>query len=417
MPDSAPVIDKSAPGYRRAMLLIVMFGLISLFSDLAYQAGRSLNGPFLSQLGADAAMVGLVAGFAEFLGYALRLATGALVDRSKAYWAFTLAGYGLVAAVPLMMLAGTWQVAALFIVIERMSKAIRAPAKDTLLSMAARRVGTGRGFAIHKLLDQTGAILGPLAMSLFLSGALGNSFKGVLSYQQAYALLWVPLVLVLAMGIFGQTRVPRPELLEAELQGEGAAGAAATPPAENLSRDFWIYSVFTLMVSMGFINFALLSFHAKSARLLDDASIPFWYAAAMAANGIAAYIVGHSYDKRGLRVLYAVPILSIPLPFLGFLGGSAAAMIAAIVLFGFSLGIQETVIKAGIADLTPLKKRGTGYGIFNTMNGIGQLASGALMGLLYELSPLALCLFSLAAEIAGLVVLIRLLRVRVARAN
>ena len=85
-------------------------------------------------------------------------------------------------------------------------------------------------------------------------------------------------------------------------------------------------------------------------------------------------------------------------------------MIAAIVLFGFSLGIQETVIKAGIADITPLKKRGTGYGIFNTMNGLGLLASGAAMGLLYNVSPWAVCWFSLAAEVAGGAVLVWLLR-------
>jgi len=259
------------------MLLVIMFGVISLFSDLVYQAGRSLNGPFLAELGADAVLVGLIAGAAEFLGYALRLATGALVDRSKAYWGFTLAGYGLVAAVPLMALAGTWQVAALFIVIERVSKAVRAPAKDTLLSMAARRVGTGRGFAIHKLLDQTGAILGPLLMALVLSGTLGNTFQGVVSYQQAYLLLWIPLVFVLAAGFFGMTRVPDPEALEAELHAD-AAPSQATPAPEKLSRTFWVYSLFTLLVGVGFINFALLSFHAKTAGLLGDAAIPFWYA-------------------------------------------------------------------------------------------------------------------------------------------
>lgn len=409
MAEPKMTFDKAAPGYRRAMLLIVMFGLISLFSDLTYQAGRSLNGPFLAELGADAALVGLIAGLAEFLGYAIRLITGALVDRSKAYWAFTLGGYAMVAAVPLMMLAGTWQVAALFIVFERLSKAVRAPAKDTLLSMAAKRVGTGRGFAIHKILDQTGAVLGPLAMGLFLSGTLGNRFQGVASYQQAYALLWIPLVFVLAAGIYGMTRVPRPEALEAEFQADAGPAEKAAGP-ERLSRTFWVYSLFTLLTGIGFINFALLSFHAKVSGLLSDAAIPLWYAAAMAANAVAAYAVGTLYDRHGLKVLYAVPLLSVPLPFLGFLGGSAPLMVLAIVLFGFSLGIQETVLKAGIADLTPLGKRGTGYGIFNTMNGIGLLGSGAVMGLLYEASPGAVCWFSLAAEVAGLAVLVFLLR-------
>jgi hypothetical protein len=403
-------VDKTQPGYRRALLLIVMFGLISLFSDLVYQAGRSLNGPLLGVLGADAALVGLIAGVAEFLGYGLRLFTGSLVDKTKSYWGFTIAGYAMVAAVPLLMLAGTWQVAALFIVIERGSKAVRAPAKDTLLSMAARRVGTGRGFAIHKVMDQTGAILGPLAMSLFLSGTLGNTFQGLVSYQQAYALLWIPLGLVLLAAFLGQRAVPHPEKLEEELAVDAPHSAAAKPANDSLTRTFWIYSLFTLLVGIGFVNFTLLSFHALKAGLLTDAAIPFWYAMAMAANAVAAYVVGTLYDKWGLKVLYAVPLLSIPLPFLGFLGGTTVLVVVAIVLFGFSLGIQETILKAGVADMVSLAKRGTGYGIFNTLNGLGLLASGVMMGLLYDVSVLALCLVTVAVEVAALAVLWRLLK-------
>lgn len=398
--------DKSSPSYRRALILIVMFGVISFFSDLTYQAGRSLNGPFLALLGADAAVVGLVAGLAEFLGYAVRLVTGSLVDKSKAYWAFTLGGYAMVASVPLLALSGTWQMAALFIVLERLSKAVRAPAKDTILSMAARRVGTGYGFALHKIMDQAGAILGPLLMALLLSGFLGHSLHSADSYRQALTWLWIPFAIMIAAVLFGQSRAPNPQALEVELSGPTASVEAP----EKLSRTFWIYSVFTLLAGMGFINFALLAFHAKTTGLLPDAAIPFWYAAAMATNGVAAFFVGRWYDKKGLKVLYAVPLLSLPLPFLGFLGSNSGLLIAAILLFGFSLGIQETVIKAGIADLTPLKKRGTGYGIFNTMNGVGLLASGAVMGLLYDVSPLAVCAFSATAEIAGLVVLVVLLK-------
>ncbi len=395
--------DKTAPSYRRALVLIVMFGVISFFSDLTYQAGRSLNGPFLALLGADAALVGLVAGLAEFLGYAVRLLTGRLVDKSKAYWAFTLGGYAMVASVPLLALSGTWQVAALFIVLERLSKAVRAPAKDTILSMAARRVGTGYGFALHKIMDQAGAILGPLLMSFLLAGSLGSALQSAQSYRQAFTWLWIPFVVMIAAVLFGQAKAPNPQALEVELAGPPA------PTPEKLSRTFWIYSLFTLLAGMGFINFALLAFHAKTTGLLSDAAIPFWYAAAMAANGIAAFLVGRWYDKKGLKVLYAVPLLSLPLPFLGFLGTNPNLLIAAILLFGFSLGIQETVIKAGIADLTPLNKRGTGYGIFNTMNGLGLLVSGGVMGLLYDVSPLAVCAFSATAEIAGLIVLVVLL--------
>lgn len=380
--------DRSDPGYRRAWSLVIVFGVISLLSDLVYQAGRSLNGPFLAELGANAAVVGLVAGAAEFLGYGLRLVTGALVDRSRAYWAFTIGGYALVVAVPLMALAGTWQVAAVFIAIERMSKAVRAPAKDTLLSMAARRVGTGRGFALHKVLDQTGAVLGPLAMAAFLAASF--------SYQQAYALLVIPLVGVLVAAFWGRSRVPRPQALEAEL-GSGPPAPRSPVPA------FGVFAVFTFLVALGFVNVTLLSYHAKAAGLLPDAAIPLWYALAMAAAGLAAWLVGHWYD-RGRRVLFLVPITALPLPFLGFLGGTEA-LCAAFVLFGASLGVQETILKAAVADLVPLGKRGKAFGVFNTVQGVGLLASGAVLGALYEVSVWALCWFSLGASIAALVVL------------
>jgi MFS family permease len=233
------------------------------------------------------------------------------------------------------------------------------------------------------------------------------------SYQQAYALLWVPLVLVLVAAFLGQRAVPQPEKLEQELSsdaGNSTGTTQATPNPEALTRTFWVYSLFTLLVGIGFVNFTLLSFHAVKAQLLTDAAVPFWYAVAMAANAVAAYVVGTLYDRYGLKVLFAVPLLSIPLPLLGFLGGTTPLLVAAIVLFGFSLGIQETILKAGIADLTPLKKRGTGYGIFNTVNGVGLLASGALMGLLYDVSLAALCAVSIIAELTALVVLYLLLR-------
>ncbi len=401
---------------RRAMALIVLFGVVSLFSDMTYQGGRSLSGPYLGVLGADAAAVGLIAGLGEFLGYAARLLTGFATDRSRAYWLFALAGYAMLMAVPLIGASSAWQVVAIFIFLERLSKAVRAPAKDTILSMAARRVGTGFGFGLHKVMDQTGAIIGPLVLSAALSGffglAPGGPHRGIEAYQAVFRLLWIPFALTLLVVLLARARVPDPMRLEADIAPAPSGSGPGGPPgaSERLSRTFWIYSAFTVLSGIGFVNFTLLSFHAKTQGILSDAGIPFWFAVAMALDGLAGFVAGRVYDKKGLGVLYAVPLLSVPIPFLGFLGTGAATLIPAVALWGFSLGIQETVIKAGIADLTSLAKRGTGYGLFNTINGVGLLGSGAIMGLLYEVSPLAICLFTLAAEAAGFAVLFALLR-------
>ena len=108
---------------KNAFWLILLFGLVSLFGDMVYEGARSVNGPYLKTLGANAAIVGLVAGLGEFLGYAIRLASGYFADRAKAYWLLTFLGYGMLISVPLLSLAGIWQVAVIFIIIEKIGRA------------------------------------------------------------------------------------------------------------------------------------------------------------------------------------------------------------------------------------------------------------------------------------------------------
>ena len=161
--------NKGVNMQRRALGLIILFGLVSLFGDIAYEGARSINGPYLKLLAVNATTLGLIAGLGEFLGYALRLISGYISDRTKAYWFFTFLGYGLLISVPLLSLAGVWQVAALLIILERIGKALRSPARDTILSQASAQIGTGFGFGLHEAMDQIGAIAGPLIFaSLFM---------------------------------------------------------------------------------------------------------------------------------------------------------------------------------------------------------------------------------------------------------
>ena len=104
---------------KKALSIIILFGLVSLFGDLAYEGARSVNGPYLKLLAVNAATLGLIAGFGELLGYALRLFTGYFADKTKSYWLLTFVGYGLIITVPLLSIAGIWQIADLFIILER----------------------------------------------------------------------------------------------------------------------------------------------------------------------------------------------------------------------------------------------------------------------------------------------------------
>jgi len=366
---------------------IILLGIVSLFGDATYEGARSVTGPYLATLGASASIVGLVAGVGEFIGYALRLASGYLADRTKAYWPLTFIGYGLLLSVPLLAFAGYWQLAALLIILERMGKAIRSPARDTMLSYAAKGVGRGWGFAVHEALDQVGAVIGPVVFSLVFL------FHG--GYREGFTLLWIPALLTLGVLALAKKKVPSPQELETpeEVSRQNIKG--------KLPRVFWLYTIFTLFSVAGFANFQLISYHLKVQAIIPDAHIPLIYAIAMGVDALAALLVGKTYDKIGLMSLLTIPLLTLPIPFLAF-SYSYSLVLIGVVLWGVVMGIQETIMRAAIADLTPVERRGFAYGIFNTAYGASWFLGALLMGLLYELSMNYLILFAVVMELISI---------------
>jgi predicted MFS family arabinose efflux permease len=366
---------------------IILLGIVSLFGDITYEGARSVAGPYLATLGASASVVGLVAGIGEFVGYALRLASGYLVDRTKAYWLLTFIGYGLLLSIPLLAFAGYWQLAAVLIILERMGKAIRSPARDTMLSYATKEVGRGWGFAVHEALDQIGAVIGPIVFSLVFL------FHG--GYPEGFTLLWIPALLTMVVLAIARKKVPSPQKFEAHEETNKQSDKGKLP------RVFWFYTIFTLLSVAGFANFQLISYHLKVQAIIPDAQIPMMYAIAMGVDALAALLVGKTYDKIGLISLLAVPLLTLPIPFLVF-SHSYSLVLMGIILWGVVMGIQETIMRAAIADLTPVERRGFAYGIFNTAYGAGWFLGAALMGLLYELSINYLILFAVVMELISI---------------
>lgn len=382
----------------RAMNLIILFGIVALLGDAIYEGARSVNGPYLRVLGVDAAVVGLVAGAGEFLGYALRLLSGYLSDRTRSYWAFTILGYGMLLTVPLLALSGIWQLAAFLIITERVGKAVRTPAKDTILSQATKQVGTGWGFAIAEVLDQIGAVAGPLIfVAVFLF--LGSSAGDLAGYRTGYAVLLIPFLLLMAFVFYTYRKVKEPEKLETSV--------ILGPQEDRLSRTFWLYCAFSFTATIGFVSFVIIGYHLKARSLVPDAWIPLFYAAAMLVDAGVALLVGKYYDglkerhrsqSGGLYLLIIIPAITVPIPFLAFTS-SIPMIIVAVVLWGAVMGTHETIMKAAIADITSLKKRGTGYGIFYASYGMALFIGSALAGLLYDISLTVLMAVVVAAEI------------------
>jgi len=367
-----------------AFQFIILLGIVSLFGDITYEGARSIIGPYLAVLGASASIVGLVAGFGEFIGYALRLISGYVADRTGRYWFMTIVGYGLILSIPLLAFAGYWQFAAALIILERMGKAIRTPSRDAILSHATKHVGRGWGFGIHEALDQVGAIIGPLIFSAVFI------LKG--GYGEGFTILWIPIILSLTTLMVARIKVPSPEKLETNVETN------VQNIKVKLPRIFWFYSLFIFLSVAGFANFQLVSYHLKVKSIVSDIQIPLFYAIAMGVDALVALIIGKTYDKIGLTSLIMIPILTLPLPFFAFSHSYYLAVIS-IVLWGGVMKIHETIMRAAIADLTPIKHRGFTYGIFNTVYGVSWLFGSTLIGLLYDISINYLILFVVGMEL------------------
>lgn len=376
----------------RALEFILLFGLVSALGDITYETGRGISGPYLAFLGASAATIGLVSGFGEFLGYALRLISGYLATRTRAYWVATYVGYGLLLSIPLLAYTNRWEIAVVLLILERIGKAIRSPAKDTMLSHASYQVGRGWGFAVHEALDQIGAVIGPLIFTV--------AFLQRNSYRDGFNVLWIPAILTLVALVVARLRVPAPEKLETTTVSEYPQSVQGN---SKLSRVFWMYGLFTFLCVAGFANFQIISYHWVSQSVVPVEQISILYAVAMGVDALAALVVGKAYDKIGIKTLVIVPFVTLPLPFLAFSHHYTLAIVSA-VLWGVVMAVHETIMRASIADLVPKERRAFAYGIFNTIYGAAWFVSGAALGLLYDLSGIWLLIYVVLIEVAALLV-------------
>ena len=369
----------------RALKFVLLIGVMSFFADFTYEGSRSITGPYLALLGASAVVVAVVTGFGELLGYGLRLVSGRLSDRTQQFWPITIFGYVIqMLSVPLLALAGNWQVAALLIIIERVGKATRNPPRDVMLSHAAKEMGYGWGFGVHEALDQSGALVGPLVVAAVLA------LRG--EYQIAFAVLLVPALITLSILVVARVTYPRPEEMEAHPPDVRAAG---------LPRVFWVYLAGAVLVAVGFADFPFIAYHFARTSTVSSALIPVFYSVAMGVSGGGSLLFGRLFDKFGLSVLIPLTVLSALFAPLVFLGNSWVALVG-VALWGLGIGVHESIIPAAVATMVPVQRRASAYGLFTAGYGIFWFLGSAVIGILYSISIPMLIAFCLIVELAAI---------------
>ena len=375
-------IRESSP----ALKFVLMVGIMSFFADFTYEGSRSITGPYLGLLGASAFTISVVSGAGEFIGYNIRMFSGRGADRTGKYWPITIGGYILqMSVVPLLALAGRWQVAALLIVAERIGKGIRNPPRDAMLSHAARDIGYGWAFGLHEALDQFGAMFGPLLVALIL--VVGHQ-----DYKIAFAVLAVPAAIMLSLLVVARLLYPRPQDL---------AAGPAQPATRALPRVFWVYVGAAALAAAGFADFPLIAYHFARAGTVSPALTPVFYAVAMAVSGAGSLVLGRIYDRVGIGVLVPLTVVAAAYAPLVFLGGFWA-ILAGVSLWGLGMGVQESLIPAAVAPMIAPDRRAFAYGLFTGIYGTAWVLGSIVIGVLVTVSPDGLVAFCVASQLAAI---------------
>ncbi|MEM3619284.1 MAG: MFS transporter [Candidatus Korarchaeum sp.] len=375
--------------------VIMLFGLVSFLGDIIYEGARGVIPSYLAYLGASAFLVGLVSGISEFIALTLRLIAGILTDVTRSYWKFYVLGYALIISIPLIGLSNMLPIVITLIVLERVAKAIRTPARDSLISFISRGVGAGKAFGIHEALDQFGAILGPLSMGVILLITTND-------YSMAFLVTFIPYLALLASVTYAYRSYPPVTPVR---EADSRAGIMV------YDRRFWLYNVSVLLNTVALIHVSLIIL--ASSRTFDPAVAAFLYTLIQGVDMFSALLAGAMFDRFG-RIFLCLPFTLSILPSILALLGGGANLILASVFYGIVLGMQESIYRAAISTMVTEKQRGSAYGIFNTFYGVGSLVSATVFGYFIEMGFVRLgILFTLIGQIAALITLILSVRSKI----
>jgi len=320
--------------------------------------------------GASKAVLGLIEGTAEALSYALRAVSGVFSDRFRKRKLFVLAGYAMSNIVkPLFAVARAPLDVFVIRVSDRVGKAVRTSPRDALLSESVSEKHRGAAFGLHRALDQTGAIVGPIIASTAML-LLGLTVRDI---------FWLSLIPG-TLALFIILLAVRERVGESVGEFRRLTGIKAV-----VKEDFLRLLVVVGIFSLGAFNFSFVLLNAKEAGV-GDSLIPFVYAVVNVAHTIIAIPAGVLSDRIGKEkvlvlgygVFLSTALLILLLPADGF----GAFLVA--VVFGIYFGIIETIQRALIPGYVQSSLRGTAYGVYYLVVGSAFFISNAVVGTLWE---------------------------------
>ncbi len=359
-------------GHNRGLRAVLLIGLVSLLGDAVYEGGRSVVPDLFRTMGLTAAGVGAIVGLAELGGWIVRPVGGLLTDWIRRADLIVRTGYAALLVVPLMALAPSWEVLALLVFAERISRGLRIPPRDAMLARLRGEVGSGTAFGLHELLDQVGAAGGPLLIALGLLIHNGEVRTALLYTLIPYAAL-----------LFVLTKLPSYTV------------ERTTGLGEDRGKSLTLYVLAASLNVAGLIPVQLVLYRISQVAGEGSWLIPVAYTLAMVTDAAAAPVLGKLYDRFGTSTIALAILLSVT-PTL-FVTYSVDELLLASALVEVVVGAQESIYRAAVAELAGVMRIGAAYGLFGLGIGVGSAAAGLGFGWLMDLGLGRLHLLAYAA--------------------
>jgi MFS family permease len=357
-------------------------GLASLFNDTASEAAYPLLPVFLTQvLGASAVSLGIVEGVAEAANSLLKVLSGYVSDRWRRRRPIVIGGYSLAAAVkPLIAVVASWPQVLVIRFLDRVGKGIRGAPRDAMLADCATPETRGKIFGFHRAMDHVGAVVGPLLATAFLLAYPGR-------YRTLFTLTIVPGLI--AVGLLFKVREPASEARGGSAPARSPIGGKLGDSVANwrsLPRGYYRFLWVLLLFTLGNSTDAFLLLRLNEVGI-GVAFIPLLWALLHVGKAGVSLVGGAQSDRLGRRVVIGGGWAIYALVYGGFaLARSTWALVTWFLIYSVYYGLSEGTEKALIADLAPPDVRGTAFGIYNAVLGIGSLAASVLFGVIWKLA-------------------------------
>lgn len=388
---------------------VLGMGLTSLLSDLGHESATAVLPAFLRTIGASATALGVIEGVADAVSSFVKLGTGWYSDRVGQRKPIAVVGYALTGvSTGLFAFAWNWPLVLIARAIGWFGRGIRGPLRDAMLAESVSQDDVGKAFGFHRAGDTLGAIIGPL-LAIWIIGYLES----------------VPLA--------DPSQPFRVVFLLTLIPGIGSALAFALMVKEqrrpaNRALRFWAtlqalprsYTRFLTGVGVfGIGDFAHTLLILRATELLTP-EFGVTQAAQLAAllytvrnifYTLASYPIGALSDVIGRHGLLAAGYCTAAVVCVGFLFPVSSLWYLGVLfaLAGTYIAVEDALEGAIAADLLPPEIRGLGYGMLGTVNGIGDLCSSIIVGLLWTQATSAVGFgYAAALSLAGAVIIFRL---------